>query len=141
MRKTLAAILLFCAMLGFAQKPKATDPGCPGCPAKGYPSASKTPPEISAAFSKAVVKALLTIQRDANKDLVDAAMVDVEAEASNYAEKGLVFNVALAEFRHHTLTTTYAHSDETACFAAWLPRLRALSADLPKECASRPANP
>ena len=110
--------ILFCSVLGYAQK--LTPKHAP----------KPTRPEISAAFSKAAVKAQLTIQRSADNKLVDAAMVDMEAEASDQAEKEIAFHVGFIEFDHYRKEAT----GESACIIAWLPRLRALSAGTPNEC-------
>lgn len=121
-RKTLLTFLVLCAVSGHAQKR----------PSKPKPE-PKPAPEISASFSKLALKALLAIQRQRGDDsqLVDAAMVDLQAEVSNEAEKGIVWHLGLIEFYHsrHVI-------DEGACIFAWSPRLRALSAEIPKECAA-----
>lgn len=127
------------------------------------PKSTKVAPEISVAFSKAAIKALLTIERTTNKELVDAAMIDLSGAESNHTELSVVWDIQLFEAIYgvheaarqswaaaeraeseagldHTPAdrgASEAHDEDHACIAAWLPRLRALSAGTPKQCPHR----
>jgi hypothetical protein len=127
------------------------------------PKSTKAAPKISVAFSKAAIKALLTIERTNNKGLVDAAMIDLAGAGSNHTELSVANDIAVfeaiyairemerqsslaaeraeAEADPHRISTypesSHAHDRDYACVAAWLPRLRALSAATPKQCPRR----
>ena len=105
---------------------------------------------VSAVFSKAAIKALLTIGRNSNKQLVDAAMVDLEAMGSSRAEHSVtheievfqaVYDIREAGRQSDLEAGLYseanqAHDKDHTCVVAWLPKLRALSAEIPKQCKS-----
>jgi hypothetical protein len=121
-----------------------------------------TKASVSAAFSKAAVKALLTIDRNSDKQAVDAVMVDLAATASTRAERSVGDEIALFEAIHSRnewarqsdLEAAKAMvdagmtnpgiseaveariSENHSCVVAWLPKLRALSAVIPKQCKS-----
>lgn len=134
MRKTILAVL-FCSMLGYAQKP----------------SPKTASPRISAAFSRAATKALLTIEGTHNKQLLDAAMIDLSAAHSTQAELRIVWHIQIFEEIYSIHDMGGGHDEDRACTIAWLPKLRARSAEVPKQCpqmtaeemkeASRPSNP
>lgn len=121
---------------------------------------TKASPRIGVAFSKAAVKALLTIEGTRDKGLLDAAMIDLSAAQSTHAELTVVWHIQLFQeiYGIHELTRQMrvraekeeslahpdgapadhgangAHDEDQACIVAWLPRLRALSAEIPKQC-------
>jgi hypothetical protein len=127
------------------------------------PKSAGTMPKISVAFSKAAIKALLTIERANNKELVDAAMIDLAGAGATRAELSVVWDIQLFEaiygvheaVRQSSLAAeramadadpghaptdlgaSEAHDEDHACIVAWLPRLRALSARTPKQCPHR----
>ena len=130
MRKTLIAIL-FCSVLGYAQKPTPK------------PAPKLAPPEISTTFSKAAVKALLTIQRTSDERLVDAAMIEESAEESGVNEKLIGFYIEAFKVGKHTGEKLIelgadpgvdTEENESKCVVAWLAKLRALNKAMPKEC-------
>jgi hypothetical protein len=117
---------------------------------RGQLADAQTPTKavVSAAFSKAAIRALLTIDRNSNKQLVDAAMVDLQAIGSTRAERSVTHEIEVFEEVHEIREKTRqsaleaglyseaneAHDGDHACIAAWLPKLRALRADIPKQC-------
>jgi hypothetical protein len=121
---------------------------------------TKATPKIGTAFSKAAIKALLTIERTNNRDLVDAAMIELSGAETNPTEHSVVYDIQLFEAiyarnesaRQSLLEAERAeaeaysnqgpaymgsskvHDEDHVCIAAWLPRLRALNAQTPKRC-------
>jgi hypothetical protein len=121
---------------------------------------TKANPRIGVAFSKTAVKALLTIGGSANEELADAAMIDLSAAESSHAELLIVQRIQLFQeiYRIHEITrriakgaereellanpdrppadhgANMAHDEDQACIVAWVPRLRALSPQVPKQC-------
>src|SRR6266852_263913 len=121
MRLIIAAVL-FCSSLACAKKP---------------PALEATTPEIGVAFSKAAIKALLTIHLDSGEQLINAATVDLEVETTTGAEMLIAFDIALLEFdrqqRKELIELGMDLAENTAdneskCVNAWVPQLRALSA-------------
>jgi hypothetical protein len=124
------------------------------------PKSTQAAPKISVAFSKVAMKALLTIERTNDKELVDAAMIELAGAGSNHTELSVAHDIAVfeaiyairemgrqssleaeraeseADLRYITTDpkSSHAHDGDYACVAAWLPRLRALSAVTPKQC-------
>ncbi|MGB7602737.1 MAG: hypothetical protein WBM24_20715 [Candidatus Sulfotelmatobacter sp.] len=124
----IALVLLFCVVLAHTQTRHA-----PKAPT----------PEISATFSKAAVKALVTIQGTDDERLVDAAMIEERAEQSGINEQLVGFNIELFKVAKHQGRKLIelgadpgvdTEENESKCVAAWLPNLRALSKAMPKEC-------
>jgi hypothetical protein len=124
-------------------------------------SGTKAASKIGVGFSKAAIKALLTLQGNSKKELLDAAMIEISVAASNRKELLIVDHIELfgqiyarhevvrqseiaadiAESRAYNPADpgTYeahdeVHDKDQACIVAWLPRLRALSAEIPKQC-------
>ncbi|HEU0046035.1 MAG TPA: hypothetical protein VFQ43_00355 [Nitrososphaera sp.] len=107
---------------------------------------AKAAPQIGAAFSKAAIKALFTIGRNANKQLIDAAMVDLDAAGSTDAENSLGMQIetfaSMYEAQERALNAEReaggnpGANEGHACIGAWVPKLRALSSEIPKECKS-----
>jgi hypothetical protein len=131
--KFIIIAVLSCALLAYAQKPSA--------PKAVQPKSAA--PEISEAFSKVAVKALVTIQGTSDERLIDAAMIDETAEESGFNEKLIGFNISAFRLGKHTGQKlvdlgadpgVYTEENESKCVAAWLPKLRALSMEMPKEC-------
>jgi hypothetical protein len=91
-------------------------------------------PKIGAAFGKTAVKALLTIEGTRDKQLIDAAMIDLSAAHSTHAELKLVWHVQLFQQIYAIHEMAGGHEEDQGCLVAWLPKLRALSADIPKQC-------
>ena len=119
MRKTLLAIPLFCAALGYAQHPTL-----------------KPAPRLSAAFSKAAIRALLTIERSHDAKLVDAAMMDMSVASSIRAEQSVENQITFFQQLYAINDLTGNHDEDYACITTWLAKLRALSAEIPsaKQC-------
>src|ERR1700722_8909358 len=104
---------------------------------------AQTPPKatLSAPFSKAAIKALLTIGRNSDKQLVDAAMVDLQATSLSSAERAVTHQIEVFQAVYDIgeagrLSTIEAgdysaastmHDKDHACVATWVPKLRALS--------------
>jgi hypothetical protein len=107
---------------------------------------AKAATRISAAFSKAAIKALFTISRNANKQLVDAAMVDLDAAGSTDAENSLGMQIEIfasvyaaqegARQAEREAGGNPGANEGHTCIGAWVPKLRILSAEIPKECKS-----
>ena len=97
-------------------------------------NSTKASPRIGVAFSKAAVRALLTIEGTRDKGLLDAAMIDLSAAHSTHAELTVVWHVQLFQEIYGIHEMIEAHDEDQACIVAWLPRLRALSAEVPKQC-------
>jgi hypothetical protein len=121
--------LCLCGGVSLAQTPK---------PAP-KPEVQSPKPELSAEFSKAAVKALLTIKKN-DQHLTDAAMVDLEAAADTKAEADVTQQIKFFETvygihqQEEDLGQTSAHDEDRACLTAWLPKLRAQSGEIPKDC-------
>jgi hypothetical protein len=128
-------------------------------------NATKATSKIGVAFSKAAIKALLNIRGNSNQELVDAAMIDLNVAASNNTELLIVHRISVFEqmytinemARQSEIAADIAvsradpdhnpadpgayeghdetHDKDRACIVAWLPRLRALSSGIPKQCA------
>jgi hypothetical protein len=92
-------------------------------------------PKIGTAFAKAGVKALLTIEGTHDPQLLDAAMIDLSAAHSTRAELVVVWHVQLFQqiYALHNLPGG-DHYEDQGCIVAWLPKLRALSAEIPGKC-------
>jgi hypothetical protein len=123
-------------------------------------STKAAPKKIGVAFSKAAIKTLFTIQGNSGKGLVDAAMIDLNVAVSNHTElliaqriqlfdeiygiNEMVRRMAIRAGREESLAdpdlppadcgANESHDKDQACIAAWVPRLRALSAEVPKQC-------
>ena len=91
-------------------------------------------PKIGAAFGKAAVKALLTIEGTRDKQLIDAAMINLSAAHSTHAELKVVWHVQLFQQIYSIHEMARGHDEDQGCIIAWLPKLRALSAEIPKQC-------
>ena len=116
--KILSSLWLFCVLLASAQ----TQP------------AKVANPKISQDFSKAAIRALLTMERTHDRKLVEAAMLEMSVESSSHDEHKveMALNAFAELYVIHGLSGT--QDDDIPCFRAWLPKLRALSAAIPKEC-------
>lgn len=129
------------------------------------PRSVASKPAISSQFAKAAIKALFTLGRTKDKQLVDAAMVDLAAAQSNRAELTITHRIQLFEqiYNLHELVrqsrlradqaedeaslpdriapkdrpASIEHDEDFACIGAWIPKLRALSAHVPKQCDHR----
>jgi len=91
-------------------------------------------PKIDAAFGKVAVKTLLTITGTSNKELVDAAMIDLFAADSSRLDRKVIWHIQLFQQIYGIHEMTRDHSEDQDCIIAWLPKLRALSATIPKQC-------
>lgn len=91
-------------------------------------------PRISATFSKAAVRALSTIDSTRNKQLLDAAMIDLSTAQSTHTELQVVWHIQLFEEIHRLHDAAAGHDEDRTCIIAWLPKLRGLSAEIPKQC-------
>lgn len=91
-------------------------------------------PKIGAAFAKAAVKALLTIDGTRDKPLVDAAIIDASAEQSTQAELRVVWHIQLFQQIYALNDLVGDHYEDQRCIVAWLPKLRGLSAEVPRQC-------
>jgi hypothetical protein len=113
---------------------------------------AKAAPKITAAFSKAAIKYLFTIGRHADKNLVDAASVDLDSAASTATDKDVAGSIdifaaiysaqegadqarrdAAAAFGDAATGSPTSNQGNT-CIGAWVPLLRTLSAETPKVC-------
>jgi hypothetical protein len=105
---------------------------------------ARTGPKITAPFSKAAVKYLSTIGRNADRSLVDAASVDFDSATSTYADKSVAGQIDIFAAVYSAKEKARQAMDEasgsvspnegSACIGAWVPLLRALSTETPKVC-------
>jgi hypothetical protein len=95
---------------------------------------AKASVRVGAAFSKAAVRALLTIGGTADNRLLDAAIIDVSAAQSSHVELTVVWHIQLFQQIYAVHEIAGGHDEDQACIAAWLPKLRALSDEIPKSC-------
>jgi hypothetical protein len=56
---------------------------------------TKATPKIGTAFSKAAIKALLTIEKTNNMDLLDAAMIELSGAETNPTEHSVAYDIPL----------------------------------------------
>ena len=77
-------------------------------------NSTKASPRIGVAFSKAAIRALLTISGSANKELADAAMIDLSTAESSHAELLIVQRIQLFEeiYGVHEMTRQMAKRAE-----------------------------
>ncbi len=90
--------------------------------------------KIGATFAKAAVKTLLTIEGTRDRQLLDTTMIDLSAAQSTHAELIVVWHVQLFQQIYTIHDMAIGHDEDQDCIVAWLPKLRALSAEIPKQC-------
>jgi hypothetical protein len=101
----------------------------------GAALAQSAGPKIGPTFARVAVKTLLTIGGSRDKQLVDAAMINLSAAQSSRAELTVVQHLQLFEalYSVHQFGGL-GHDEDQRCVVAWLPKLRAHSAEIPKVC-------
>jgi|HubBroStandDraft_6_1064221.scaffolds.fasta_scaffold189441_3 hypothetical protein len=98
------------------------------------PSQARSNPRISVEFSKAAVRALVTIGTTRQQALVDAAMIDLSAAQSTRAESVVMWHIQLFKDTYGVNEFIGDHSGDQRCITAWLPKLRGLIPEIPNEC-------